>query len=928
MKKILHMLRMAYACRLVAIFAVLLSAIPASVFATDQAYARYADNTLTFYYDGNKGQTTADYDVDVISTPGWNANSGDINKVVFDETFKDYTPTSCYRWFYNMSELSSIEGLKNLNTKQVTNMSYMFYGCSSLTELNLSSFNTSAVTNMSYMFMNCSKLATLNVSNFNTNKVTNMSAMFSGCSSLTELSILNFRTGEVTDMHDMFRFCKSLVNLDLENFDTDKVTNMSSMFSNCVLLKSVILYEFDTHEVTDMSNMFVNCSSLTSLDLSSFDTDKVTNMSGMFSDCSSLTGLNLGYFNTAAVTNMSGMFSGCKSLVNLNVTNFNTEAVTDMSEMFSYCQALSTLDLFSFNTAAVTDMSKMFSNNSSLTTIIVSKKFTTENVSSSTNMFSGCKSLKGAIAYETGKADATYANYTTGYFSQYVGPYVRCTDTTLTFYYGNDRQDGDYTIDMVEGEEDFLFPQWTIQQFKYESSTITHVVFDESFSKAQPTNTQFWFYGMENLTSIEGIENLNTSEVTSMMGMFALCRKITTFDLSYFNTSKVTSMYGMFCGCDTLQSLDLSNFDTSSVTDMRMMFDDCTLLTSINLPGVNVEKVNKMNSMFGSCKSLTTLDLSGFNTAELTDASYMFYNCSSLSTIYVSDNFTTEKIDKTSAVDMFNKCTALKGAISYDAKKIDANYANYTAGYFTKKVGTNGTDILGATGSPLTIENLTIEDNKAFKLNDGEECQAATAQYSRSMTSNWGTLCLPFAVDAAAEGNTCQFYSLQRVGTEYVELTPIETGTIEAGTPVAICKKADTQADVSITATEAKVVGEPVNVTSGDRFVGTFAGEVLNTNGYFIAKDKFFSVADYSNKGVKVSPFRAYIMTDGNAEKSTVLRIMVGGNTTGIDTIDTTDALNNPAAEYYDAAGRRTNGLQKGLNIVKTGNKTMKVIVK
>ena len=244
-------------------------------------------------------------------------------------------------------------------------MSWMFFCCSSLTSLNLSNFNTAKVQDMSYMFSSCSSLTSLDLSNFNTANVTNMSWMFAGCSGLTSLDLSNFNTDKVQDMSYMFFYCSGLTSLDLSNFNTDNVTNMSAMFSYC--------------------------SDLTSLDLSNFKTDNVADMSAMFYDCSGLTSLNL--------------------------SSFNTENVTNMTSMFGYCSRLTSLDLSNFNTAKVTDMSDMFNNCSGLVTIYASDLFTTESVTSSSYMFDGCTSLVGAISYDPDKDDATYANYTTGYFT-------------------------------------------------------------------------------------------------------------------------------------------------------------------------------------------------------------------------------------------------------------------------------------------------------------------------------------------------------------------------------------------------------------------------------------------------------------------------------------------------------------------------------
>ena len=192
---------------------------------------------------------------------------------------------------------------------------------------------------------------------------------------------------------------------------------MSWMFFGCSSLTSLNLSNFNTAKVQDMSYMFSSCSSLTSLDLSNFNTANVTNMSWMFAACSGLTSLDLPNFNTDKVQDMSYMFIYCSGLTSLDLSNFNTDNVTNMSFMFSYCSALISLDLSNFNTAKVTDMSDMFNNCSGLVTIYASDLFTTESVTSSSYMFDGCTSLVGAISYDPDKDDATYANYTTGYFT-------------------------------------------------------------------------------------------------------------------------------------------------------------------------------------------------------------------------------------------------------------------------------------------------------------------------------------------------------------------------------------------------------------------------------------------------------------------------------------------------------------------------------
>ena len=304
--------------------------------------------------------------------------------------------------FYGLSKLTTIEGLSNLDTANVTNMRSMFGKCSSLTSLDLSHFDTSKVTNMyrmfedcsslsaldlssfdtakvtdygfSMMFFGCGNLATLNISSFNTSNATDMRRMFMGCKSLVSLDLSHFDTSKVTDTYGMFRDCSSLINLDLSHFDTSKVTDMYGMFDDCSSLTSLDLSHFDTSNVVDMSWMFEGCKSLTSLDLSHFDTSNVTDMNCMFRSCNSLISLDLSHFDTSKVTNMYGMFNDCSSLTSLNLSNFNTSNVKNMSWMFDGCSSLPSLNLSHFDTANVTDMRYMFSYCNNLSRLVLGAK--------------------------------------------------------------------------------------------------------------------------------------------------------------------------------------------------------------------------------------------------------------------------------------------------------------------------------------------------------------------------------------------------------------------------------------------------------------------------------------------------------------------------------------------------------------------------
>ena len=558
-----------------------------------------------------------------------------------------------------------------------------------------------------------------------------------------------------------------------KSFSTYTPTSLNSFFSSLTYLKTITGLEYlNTEKVTDMSYMFLGCSKLTSVDVTKFNTANVTNMSSMFASCSKLTSLDVTKFNTANVTNMGYMFYKCSKLTSLDVTKFNTAKVTDMRYMFAFCPKLTTLDVTNFNTAKVTNMSNMFYNCSSLTSLDVTK--------------------------------------------------------------------------------------------------------------------------------------FNTEKVTNMSNMFFYCLKLTSLDVTKFNTEKVTDMSNMFYNCSKLTSLNVTHFNTANVTDMRYMF-------------------------YG-CSSLTSLDVTKFNTEKVTNMSFMFSGCSTLTTIYVNDKFVIDKV--TDGSYMFENCTNLK---DYGPNKKDHNYANYKTGYFTKLVGKNGDEKIGATGEPLATDNLVLDDDKDFVAY--EPFAAKAASYNRTMkeVTTWATLCLPFEVSLQNQNFRAFKLLSADEGTETVELEEIE-GSIAAGTPVII-KMKDGATKLSISEADkaiAKDVQTAETANGNYQLQGLYTQKMFckdtDNNCYIVKGSKLMNPAKLlgtSTEFVGSKPFRAYMVDNSSASApaagARMFSISVGGSTTAIEQLESTA---DSKAEYYDLQGRRLQDLQKGINIVKRGGKTMKVIIK
>lgn len=726
----------------------------------------------------------------------------------------------------------------------------------------------------------------------------------------------SFKDARLKDCSWWFSGFKGLTTIThLEYLNTSQVTNMQYMFSNCESIETLDLSTFNTENVTNMSNMFYYCKSLKSLNLSSFNTSKVNYMGSMFHDCESLTALNLSSFNTENISDYEYMFHCCKSLTALDLSSFNSKEILNTSCMFTGCIALKTIDISSFDTSKTTNMSFMFSGCSALETIYASSAFTTDNVKNDSYMFSTCTKLKNYTG--SGKTHAHIGEG--GYFT--VAPaWVRfdAATGTLTFQCSSAKTDADTDFFLNEGID---VPGW----YPAKSADIKTVVFKRNFRDARPTTCLLWFGSCTNLTSIEGLENLNTSDVTRMDYMFYKCEQLRALDLSGFNTEKVEDMRDMFSNCKNLETLNLSSFKTNNLTNMSEMFLECNKIAQLDLSGFNTSGVKALDLVFKNCYALESLDLSSFDTKWVTDMSSLFEYCQSLKTIYVSDRFSTFKVKY--STNMFRSCDNLKGATAFaDIQEKEKARANYTDGYFTKKVGMNGPDIIGATGSSLEIVGLTLSDDKAFELY--EACFVQNGSYTRPMASMWGTLCLPYVIKPS-DRNTCLFYKIETMENDRVLLTEITRGHILAGTPLVVRKKDDSQKDISIYSEYTMLSTAPSN-DNANPLKGTFSTTELSDDCYFIAKNQFRLVKNYkvAATGVKVAGFRAYLQpTTAGSKRADVLSIGIDDEATGIESAEVIDWLNNPSAEYYDLKGRRVEGLQKGINIVKVGKRVKKVVI-
>ena len=436
-------------------------------------------------------------------------------------------------------------------------------------------------------------------------------------------------------------------------------------------------------------------------------------------------------------------------------------------------------------------------------------------------------------------------------------------------------------------------------------ASLEKVVFEESFKKFEPTTLSSFFKGLESLTSISGLENLNTTHVTDMSKMFYNCYNLSSLNLSQFNTGNVEKMNEMFYNCRGLNSLDLSAFNTAKVNNMYRMFYYCFV---------------------------RTIDLSSFNTANVENMDEMFAGASLVVNIYTSESFKTDKL--TTSKYMFYLCTKLP---NFNKDEVDATHANYGAGgYFKKIVGQKGSVTLGANGEPLAVAELTLTDDEDFKAY--ESFIATSASYRRTLKegTTWATLCLPFEV--SLEGKNFRAFKLLSAddAKETVELEELKT--IEAGTPVII-KMNEGETKLKFTVADKAIAKDVLTSETADgnyQLQGLYTQKLFDkaadNNCYIVKGDKLMNPAkllqNTNNKTVGSKPFRAYMVDNSSAPAAGAKMFSIGFDNDGTTAIDNLNTIADDNAIYYDLQGHRLNTPQKGINIVKRGNKTMKVIIK
>ena len=672
--------------------------------------------------------------------------------------FKTGGVTDMSEMFRGCSSLTSLD-LSSWNTSKVTDMSYMFYGCSNLVSVPLSSFNTSSATNMASMFFGCSKLGESSlkgIKDFDTKNVTNMSYMLNG-TQMSELDLSTWNVSKVTNMNAMFKGCTELRKLTLgTNFDVSGVTSNTTTFDNvhdvAVLVPSAKLSSVKSNftgklgfRVGTTGNFYDENAAQTAqiiwtkgnktltfyygmpvgttfggqtvtqkwsgdavlkntlewtpwtkavkADVTNIVIDKTfanarpTSTKGWFRGCEkvkSITGLE-NLCTVYSVTDMSYMFSGCKGLTELVFDNslplWGTNQVTTFSNMFGECTNLKKLVLTRFsNTSKVTSMYSMFYKCSSLEKLDVSM-MSTGAVTNANYLFYDMGKLRQLVVgtgfnFPKLSTKASYA------FSSVKKCEITATQSVLTtvkspiisklgFIEKSDDTNGDF----VASDKKYVQAIWTSS-----NKTLTFYYGKEYKAGGKwngTTITNVWTFSSGSTPWLDTVKGTMTTAtihesmadygVSSCANWFKDCAKLTAVNgLTNLKTSSCLSYYNMFRGCKLLTRADVSKFLTSwglasnsGVTiNLSYMFYECESLATIDVSGwTETARVSNMAYMFWHCKAVTKLDLSKWKADNCTAMNSMFSGCEKLTSLSINSNFNSAKV--TTMTYMFYNCKAL-----------------------------------------------------------------------------------------------------------------------------------------------------------------------------------------------------------------------------------------------------------------------------
>ncbi len=586
-------------------------------------------------------------------------------------------PTDLSYLFNKLHNMATIQGAWYLDTSIVTNMSYMFSDCESLTFIGLDNWNMTNVTTTEGILNRCISLDSLDTPNAcpaqpiilptefykesdetaqaregyeelggakatfddgtGTLKIYNRFTVYSEIRTdlFPESTRLKVATLDGESLKDLY-YEKGEENIHVIDFENKIYAPQSeeSLFANLPQLTTVNnAGNLDVSDTENLYKWFENCPNLTTIDVSNWDTEKVRLMSALFSGCTNLATIDISKWDTSSCEKMEEMFMNCSSLTTIAVDSLEMNTVTAVRKMFSGCTNLQTIDVSNWDTQNIVNMCALFENCENLQSIEVGS-WDMQNAQDISYMFYGCKKLTtiNVGSWNTQSAvnlDRTFMNcekLATLDVSKLKTDNVQNMEATF------------YNCGMLSELDVSGWKTGSVTNmyatFGYCDNLTTLNVSQWDTSKVEDMHEMF--YKCTNLSELD-VSHWQTGEVKNISSMFVECTSISTLNVSQWDTKNVTDMHSTFYEVSNVPELDVSGWDTSRVEDMHEMFYHCDLITELSVSNWKTGEVKNMTEMFYNCKKLQTLDVSQWDTSKVTNMSKMFYHCDVLAELNVSD---------------------------------------------------------------------------------------------------------------------------------------------------------------------------------------------------------------------------------------------------------------------------------------------------
>ena len=467
---------------------------------------------------------------------------------------------------------------------------------------------------------NVANIVSVDVSRLDLSSVTDMSYMFSGCTNLENADLSNRNAPLLTDINFIFNGCIKLKSVDFTNFKTPSLTLMKSMFSECGIIESIDVSSFNTSSVTNMNRIFYGCSSLTIIDVSDFDTSSVTDMSYIFGGCSNLKYLDISNFNFEKVQSKGDMFNGVESLEYINIYNVEknySDIIKNnlkINNKLTVCQKDEIISGDNIDTKCCYYNIESGECESKNYMIVRYGKdaeynsgFIIDTYSDDDNKYR--KNVKFIIYKDHNTKIDGKEKLTISANSKIEIHFSSNLKDIQSFFSSNydNNVENIISIDLNYLDTSLI----TDMNSLFLGCNSLKSIDLSNKDKLKVENMNLMFLGCNSLESIL-LPNETISNIEKMNSMFLECSSLQSIDLSNLVTTSLTNMGKMFYRCQSLSSIDLSEFDTSLVIDMNEMFYKCDSLEFLDISNFDMANTTSYGNMISANNNIKFINLYDF----------------------------------------------------------------------------------------------------------------------------------------------------------------------------------------------------------------------------------------------------------------------------------------------------------------------------